>query len=75
MSPFDINPDDFSIQLTIKNSEKLKLLIPQNFTEYLPQMVSFIEKKGINIIDKNHLISAILNEKNLYDYMHEKTSK
>lgn len=72
VSPFDINPDLFFIRLIKKSGESIDLPISNDFFQYIPQAMSYIEKRGIIIIDSNDLVAAIVNNENIFEYMNVK---
>ena len=72
MSPFDFNPDYFYIRLTTTSMNKVDLQITTKFIEYLPQTISYIEKRKISVSDKDELIPVIVAGKNLFAYMNDK---
>lgn len=68
VSPFDFNPDIFFINLITHSNKSIILPISNEFTKYIPQAMSYIEKKEITIIDSKNLIPAIVADKNLFTY-------
>lgn len=72
MSPFDFNPDYFYIRLTTTSMNKVDLQITTKFIEYLPQAISYIEKRKISVSDKDELIPVIVAGKNLFAHMNDK---
>lgn len=72
MSPMDTHPDAFYIKLTDTTGDTKRLAIPARFTQFLPQVVSYVGKRNITVYDENHLIPAIVDEQNLHDYMNRK---
>lgn len=69
-SPFDINPDYFYIKITTFKGEEYNLKVLPNFVHYLPQIVSYLDKKNIMILDDSNIVEAILKKENLFEYMH-----
>lgn len=72
MSPFDFNPDYFYIRLTTTSMNKVDLQMTKKFIEYLPQAISYVEKRKVSVSDKDELIPAIVAGKNLFAYMNDK---
>ncbi|WP_314066385.1 hypothetical protein [uncultured Vagococcus sp.] len=70
LSPFDSNPDYLCIRLGV-DGEKVDLPLSRDFVSYLPQAVSYFEKKGVLVEDKANLIQAILEGKALFAYMNK----
>ncbi|MEQ2525586.1 XRE family transcriptional regulator [Robertmurraya yapensis] len=68
--PMDINPDYLYIRLCQKNGSIKDLNLYDNLLPYLPQAISYFEKKKITVTDKNKVTQAIMSEKTLYEIMH-----
>ncbi|MBL1227529.1 helix-turn-helix domain-containing protein [Enterococcus sp. BWR-S5] len=68
-SPFDVQPDIFVIRVEKIIGEPIILPLSTAFVAYIPQAMSYIERKGITIVDSANLIGAIINKEYLFDYM------
>jgi len=72
--PFDWYPDNFGLRLYLKDQRQIYLPLKQNFTQYLPQFILSLKKKGIVTGDAQQLQTAIMNKENLYTYMEKRLS-
>ncbi|TKC18137.1 helix-turn-helix transcriptional regulator [Robertmurraya kyonggiensis] len=70
MSPMDINPDDLYIRICQQDGTTINLTLHDNLLPYLPQAISYFEKKKITVTDKSKVTQAIMSEKTLYEEMH-----
>jgi len=70
-SPFDINPDNFFIRVTNFEEDNYNLQVSPDFIQYLPQIISYLEKKDILILDNSNIAEAIIKRENLFEYMHK----
>lgn len=70
--PFDWYPDNFGLRLYLKDQRQIYLPLKQNFTQYLPQFILSLKKKGIVTSDDYQLQIAIMNKENLYTYMEKR---
>lgn len=71
-SPLDLNKDPFYLSVMTKEQEKIKLDLPANAKEFLPQFLAFLERKGILVEDSHQILPELIQEHSIYEYMHQK---
>lgn len=74
-SPLDLNRDPFYLSVMTKEQEKMKLDLPVNAKEFLPQFLSFMERKGIHVKDSNQILPELIQGNSIYEYMHQKKAQ
>lgn len=72
LSPLDSNPDYLCIRLG-EDGEKVDLPLSRNVVCFLPQAVTYFETKGVSVEDEANLIQAIVDGKDLFEYMNQKS--
>lgn len=70
-SPFDINPDYFNTNMYMKNGDILSINISYALSAQLTNFVVLLNQKGIDVYDKQSILIALQENKNLFDHFNK----
>lgn len=67
-SPFDFYPDFFKIEFNLKDGTKISLNIDNNLHADLVDFVNLLNREGIDVYDKQHVLEVIQSGENLFEH-------
>lgn len=75
ISPLDFSADSIYIDINLKDGDSIKLELYNNIISYIPQVMSYFEKKGIKVHDENNISKAVIEHKCLYEFIRDNDEK
>ena len=67
MSPFDISPDAFYLRLD-SNQKIYHLDLSYEPKIFLPQFISYLSRKGVQVMDEHNIVEMLISGKSLYNH-------